>query len=561
MAIRESAMSRHLLGAVALILLLGSCKAPPPQSDAVAAAAATGPKLFDSFGDLHRDIGSKVPAAQQYFDQGLRMVYGFNHEAAGRAFAEAARLDPTCAACVWGQALVLGPNINLPMDPASAGNATALARRAAQLAAHATPADRALIEALQARYADPAPDHRKPLDLAYAEAMAKVVRDFPGDDDAATLYAEALMDLAPWAQWADGKPTEHTPRVLAELERVLARNPRHIGAMHYYIHATEASPTPERAIPYADALAALAPGSGHLVHMPAHTYIRVGRYHDATLTNFAATTADKAFLSFCHGSNGVYPLGYVPHNWHFASMTAGLTGSRTLALRAAEETAKRADHAAMGSPPLEFMQIFVATPLFAQVRFGQWDAVLAQAQPPAPLPFPTAIWHFARGMAYVRTGKQAEADRELEALRTIARDPALAKISFFDINHADAVLAVAVPLLQGELLRTQGKTSQAIAALREAVAAEDKLDYNEPADWPLPARWYLGAALLETGDARGAAEAYRQDLTTYPDNGWSLHGLAQAQRRLGDAAGAADSERRYRAAWQWADAPLTASRY
>lgn len=561
MAIRESAMSRHLLGAVALILLLGSCKAPPPQSDAVAAAAATGPKLFDSFGDLHRDIGSKVPAAQQYFDQGLRMVYGFNHEAAGRAFAEAARLDPTCAACVWGQALVLGPNINLPMDPASAGNATALARRAAQLAAHATPADRALIEALQARYADPAPDHRKPLDLAYAEAMAKVVRDFPGDDDAATLYAEALMDLAPWAQWADGKPTEHTPRVLAELERVLARNPRHIGAMHYYIHATEASPTPERAIPYADALAALAPGSGHLVHMPAHTYIRVGRYHDATLTNFAATTADKAFLSFCHGSNGVYPLGYVPHNWHFASMTAGLTGSRTLALRAAEETAKRADHAAMGSPPLEFMQIFVATPLFAQVRFGQWDAVLAQAQPPAPLPFPTAIWHFARGMAYVRTGKQAEADRELEALRTIARDPALAKISFFDINHADAVLAVAVPLLQGELLRAQGKPTQAIAALREAVAAEDKLNYNEPADWPLPARWYLGAALLETGDARGAAEAYRQDLTTYPDNGWSLHGLAQAQRRLGDAAGAADSERRYRAAWQWADAPLTASRY
>ena len=561
MAIRESAMSRHLLGAVALILLLGSCKAPPPQSDAVAAAAATGPKLFDSFGDLHRDIGSKVPAAQQYFDQGLRMVYGFNHEAAGRAFAEAARLDPTCAACVWGQALVLGPNINLPMDPASAGNATALARRAAQLAAHATPADRALIEALQARYADPAPDHRKPLDLAYAEAMAKVVRDFPGDDDAATLYAEALMDLAPWAQWADGKPTEHTPRVLAELERVLARNPRHIGAMHYYIHATEASPTPERAIPYADALAALAPGSGHLVHMPAHTYIRVGRYHDAPLPNFAATTTDKAYLSFCNSSNDVYTLGYVPHNWHFASMTAGLTGSRTLALRAAEETAKRADHAAMGSPPLEFMQIFVATPLFAQVRFGQWDAVLAQAQPPAPLPFPTAIWHFARGMAYVRTGKQAEADRELEALRTIARDPALAKMSFFDINHADAVLAVAVPLLQGELLRAQGKPTQAIAALREAVAAEDKLNYNEPADWPLPARWYLGAALLETGDARGAAEAYRQDLTTYPDNGWSLHGLAQAQRRLGDAAGAADSERRYRAAWQWADAPLTASRY
>ena len=425
MAIRESAMSRHLLGAAALLLLLGSCKAPPPQSDAVAAAAATGPKLFDSFGDLHRDIGSKVPAAQQYFDQGLRMVYGFNHEAAGRAFAEAARLDPTCAACVWGQALVLGPNINLPMDPASAGNATALARRAAQLAAHATPADRALIEALQARYADPAPDHRKPLDLAYAEAMAKVVRDFPGDDDAATLYAEALMDLAPWAQWADGKPTEHTPRVLAELERVLARNPRHIGAMHYYIHATEASPTPERAIPYADALAALAPGSGHLVHMPAHTYIRVGRYHDATLTNFAATTADKAFLSFCHGSNGVYPLGYVPHNWHFATMTAGLTGSR--------------------------------------------------------------------GMAHARSGRLEQAARDAEALHATATDPAIARTNF-GMNNAEAVLRIADSLLRGELLRARGRNTEALAALREA-------------------------------------------------------------------AGAADSERGYRDAWQWADAPLTASRY
>lgn len=554
-------MVRIAVGTFALVLLVAGCKAPPPQPNA-ATAAGNGPPLFDSFGDLHRDIGSKVPAAQRYFDQGLRLAYGFNHEAAGRSFAEAARLDPACAICVWGQALVLGPNINLPMDPSLAKEAAALAKRALALAANARPADRALIEALALRYADPAPDDRKPLDAAYAEAMADVAARFPGDDDAATLYAEALMDLTPWSYWtAEGQQTEHTPRILGELERVLARNPRHIGAMHYYIHATEASPAPERAIPYADALATLAPGSGHLVHMPAHTYIRVGRYNDATLTNFAATTADATFLSFCHGSNGVYPLGYVPHNWHFASMTAGLTGSRTLALRAAEETAKRADHAAMGAPPLEFMQVFVSAPLFTQVRFGQWDAILAQAQPPAPLPFPTAIWHFARGMALLRTGKAAEAQRELDALRAVARDPALSKVSFFDINHADGVLAVAVPLLKGELLRARGASAPAIAALREAVAAEDRLNYNEPADWPLPTRWYLGAALLEAGDARAAAEAYRQDLKTYPDNGWSLRGLAQAQRKLGDAAGAADSERRYRDAWRWADAPLVASRY
>jgi tetratricopeptide (TPR) repeat protein len=553
-------MLRHAIGAFVLVLLLGACKAPSPQANA--APAATGPKLFDTFGHLHRDIGSKVPAAQRYFDQGLRMAYGFNHEAAGLSFAEAARLDPDCAICVWGQALVLGPNINLPMDPATAKDATALVQRALRLAAHATPADRALIEALQVRYADPAPEDRKPLDRAYADAMAGVVRDFSGDDDAATLYAEALMDLTPWAYWtAEGQQTEFTPRILGELERVLARSPRHIGAMHYYIHATEAAPAPERALPYADALAALAPGSGHLVHMPAHTYIRVGRYHDATLSNFAAATADKAFLSFCHGTNGVYPLGYVPHNWHFATMTTGLTGSRTLALQAAEQTAQRADRQRMGAPPLEFMQLFVATPLLTQVRFGEWDAILAQAESPSTLPFPTAAWRFARGMARVRTGDLAQARVELDALRAIARDPALAQVSFFDINHADAVLAVAVPLLQGELLRTQGRGREGIAALRAAVAVEDRLNYNEPADWPLPTRWYLGAALLESGDMRGAADAYRQDLKTYPENGWSLHGLAQAQRRLGDAAGAADSERRYRDAWQWADAPLLASRY
>lgn len=547
---------------VALFLpLLAACGSSPTPADQAAAAAAATP-LLDGFGELHRDIGSKVPAAQRYFDQGLRMAYGFNHEAAGRAFAEAARLDPRCAICLWGRALVLGPNINLPMDPASAKDATALARRALALSADATPADRALIQALQLRYADPAPEDRKPLDQAYADAMAKVVREFPGDDDAAALYAEALMDLTPWNYWtATGQASGDTPRILSTLETVLARNPRHIGAMHYYIHATEASPTPGRALPYADALAALAPGSGHLVHMPAHTYIRVGRYHDATLTNFAATTADKAFLAFCRGSNGIYPLGYVPHNWHFATMTAGLTGSRALALEAARQTALRVDRGAMGAPPLEAMQLFLVAPLFTQVRFGDWDAILAQAEPPAALPFPTAIWHFARGMAHVRRHQPEQAREDLAALHALALDPAMAKVSFLDINHADGLARVADALLRGELLRATGKPRAAIAALREAVAAEDALNYDEPADWPLPTRWYLGAALLEAGDAKGAANAYRQDLKTYPDNGWSLRGLAQAQRKLGDDAGAEDSERRYQAAWQWADAPLAASRH
>lgn len=558
-------MIHRSLSAILAAILLASCESAPTSADHVAAApapVAAAVPLFDNFGELHRDIGSKVPAAQRYFDQGLRMAYGFNHEAAGRAFAEAARLDPDCAVCLWGQALVLGPNINLSMQADAVAPAAALAKQALARAGNARPADRALIEALALRYADPAPEDRKPLDVAYADAMAKVLHDFPDDDDAATLYAEALMDLTPWAYWtSEGQQTEHTPRILGALERVLARNPRHIGAIHYYIHATEASPDPQRAEHYADTLAALAPGSGHLVHMPAHTYIRLGRYHDATLINFAASTADKDFLAVCRGSNGVYPLGYVPHNWHFATLTAGMTGSRTLALQAAEQTARRADRATMGEPPMQFMQQFVVTTLFTQVRFGDWDAILADTAATQELPYPAAIRHFARGMAHLRKGAQAKAAREVDALHAIARDPAMAKVSFSDINRADAVLKVADALLRGELLRAQGNPRQSLAALREAVAAEDALTYNEPADWPLPVRPYLGAALLETGDAKGAAEAFQRDLQTYPDNGWSLFGLAQAQQKLGQVDAARETSRRQATAWQWADAPLTAARY
>jgi tetratricopeptide (TPR) repeat protein len=549
---------RPLLQVIAatIITLLVACEATTPRQAAPASTVA----LFDTFGELHRDIGTRVPAAQRYFDQGLRLAYGFNHEAAGRAFAEAARLDPQCAICLWGQALVLGPNINLPMTAEAAAPAASLMQRARALATHATPRDRALIEALQLRYANPAPDDRKPLDVAYAKAMAGVVQRYPDDDDAATLYAEALMDLSPWAYWtADGAPAEHTETIVSMLERVLARNPDHIGAAHYYIHAVEASKTPQRAEPYADRLAALAPGSGHLVHMPAHIYIRTGRYHDATLTNFAATTADKAFLAVCHGSNGIYPLGYVPHNWHFATMTASLHGSRTLALEAAEQTARRVDHAQLET--LNGMQAFLVAPLFTQLRFGQWDAVLAQDESPSALPYPTAIWHFARGVAQTRKGDAAAAERELRALHKIAKDPAMAALVLQGINRADHLLAVAEAMLRGELALSRGYRKEGISALREAVAAEDRLNYDEPADWMLPVRPYLAAALLDAGRAQDAASIYTEDLHTYPENGWSLFGLAQAQRKLGQDAMAADSERRFRAAWQWADTELRSSRF
>ncbi len=548
-------MARVLL-ALFIVLALATCKAPESRKT----AAAAPPPLFDNFGDLHRDIGSKVPEAQRYFDQGLRLAYGFNHEAAGRAFAEAARLDPDCAMCLWGQALVLGPNINMPMPPEAAQPAARLAAEAHLLAdAARNPADRALIEALAKRYSDSPQADRKTLDKDYADAMADVVRRFPNDDDATTLYAEALMDLSPWVYWdAAGKPIGQTKTLVAALERVLKRNPKHIGAMHYYIHAVEASRTPQRAEPYADALAELAPGSGHLVHMPAHIYIRTGRYHDATLTNFSATTADAAFLAVCGGTNGMYPLGYVPHNWHFATMTASLHGSRELALNAAAQTAQRADMKQLEA--LSFMQQFLVTPLLTQVRFGEWKEILAQASPPAELPYPRGIWHFARGMAYVRGGEKQQAQEELDALQKIAADPAMKEVLLGANNHADAVLAVAAPLLQGELAMLKGQRKTGIARLRDAAKAEDALAYNEPADWPLPVRPYLGAALLDAGRAGEARTAYQQDLVTYPKNGWSLYGLAKAQRKLGDVKSAKQNERRYKDAWQWADTPLTASR-
>ena len=548
-------MARVLL-ALFIVVALTTCQAPESRN----AAAVTPPPLFDNFGELHRDIGSKVPAAQRYFDQGLRLAFGFNHEAAGRAFAEAARLDPDCAMCLWGQALVLGPNINMPMPPEAAAPAARLAAEAHLMAdAARNPADRALIEALAKRYAESPTADRKALDEAYAAAMADVVRRFPDDDDAATLYAEALMDLSPWVYWdAAGKPTGQTKTIVATLERVLKRNPEHIGAMHYYIHAVEASRTPQRAEPYADALAELAPGSGHLVHMPAHIYIRTGRYHDATLTNFSATTADAAFLAVCGGSNGMYPLGYVPHNWHFATMTASLHGSRELALNAAEQTAQRADKKQLET--LTFMQQYLVMPLLTQVRFGQWKEILAQAEPPADLPYPRGIWHFARGMAYARGGEKQQAQQELEALQKIAADPAMKDVLLGANNHADKVLAVAAPLLQGELALAKGQRKTGIARLRDAAKAEDALAYNEPADWPLPVRPYLGAALLDAGRASEAAKVYAQDLNTYPKNGWSLYGLARAQRKMGDAKSAKQNERRYKDAWQWSDTPLTASR-
>ena len=548
--------------AVFASLLLAAC-APSTVHQPTAAGVATepdAPYLFDTLGDFSRPGVSADAQAQRWFDQGLILAYAFNHDAAGRAFAEAAKLDPGCALCIWGQALVLGPNINLPMLPDAFEPAYTLAQQALAMAEGARPVELAMIQALAKRYAWPAPEDRTPLDRAYAEAMAQVVRDYPDDLDAATMYAEALMDLVPWAYWSrEGEASAYTAEILATLESVLARNPDHIGAIHYYIHATEAGPAPEKAEPHADRLVALAPGAGHLVHMPAHTYMRIGRYHDASLVNLKATDADAAFMGYCRGSSGVYPLGYIPHNWHFLSTSAGLQGASGIAMRAARQTAARTDGEMLDALP--FMQHFLVTPLFSEVRFGRWDSILARTAAPAEQTFPRVIWHYARGRAHVARGDVEAAAAELATLQKLAADPTLATTLVSDLNDAAAVVAVAEASLRGMVARGAGDLDAASAALAEAVRLEDLLNYYEPPDWPLPNRHLLGAVLLESGDASGAEVVYRADLKVFPKNGWSLYGLAQAlaaQNRDDEAEQTSDA---FAQAWAQADVKLTASHF
>jgi len=558
--------------ALSLTVFLAACTpepAAPPAAEvpavvaeapaAIPAAAPAGPHRFDTLGALHRPISSKNPDAQAWFDQGLRMAYGFNHQAAGQAFAEAVKADPDCAICWWGQALVLGPNINVPMVPEAAAPAWDAAQKALALRDKASPVEQMLIDAVVARYAQTAPEDRAPLDRAYADAMKAAVEQFPDDADVQVMYAESLMDLMPWAYWtANGQASPETPALLTALETALKLNPDHIGAIHYYIHATEASPDPKRAEPHADRLAALAPGAGHLVHMPAHTYLRLGRYHDAVLINLKATDADATFLSFCKGSNGVYPLGYVPHNWHFIVAAAGYEGNGAMTLRAAQQTAQRADMTMLET--LTMMQQFIVAPLMAQARFGRWDEILATQEPPAALPYPTAIWHFARGRAYAAKGELDAARKELAAYEVAAADPRNETNVLWGINYAPAVLKVGGPFLAGEIAAAAGDHAAAIPLLTEAVAAEDALNYNEPADWLLPTRHSLGVVLLAAGKAAEAEAVYRKDLELHPHNGWALIGLSQALAAQGKTAEATEAKARFDQAWANADLKIEASR-
>jgi tetratricopeptide (TPR) repeat protein len=544
-----------------LVVLAGAAVAAAGQVPAPAAKApAAAPAAEPLFGNLpyHRPVTTSSPEAQRYFDQGLNLLYGFNHDEAIRSFAAATRLDPDCAMAWWGIAYANGIHINNPiLDPDHATAAWQAVEKAVALAAKASPVEKALIAALAQRYsADPAAP-RPPLDEAYARAMREVWHRFPEDADAGALYAESMMDLRPWRLWThDQKPEPGTKEIVATLEAVLAKHPNHPGANHFYIHTMEPSAHPEKALPAAEKIAGLVPGAGHLVHMPAHIYIRVGRYEDAAEANRRAIAVDRDYERRA-GEQGLY-LMYVAHNYQFLSVATMMEGRSAESIQAARDMAAQVPAgAAEAMAPM--VDGYLALPTLVLARFGRWQELLAEPEPPPYLPLDRAVRHFVRGLALAATGKFEGAEAESKAL-----DAALAATpeeATWAVNSARQVLVVASALLAGELVARRGDPAAAVPLFEEAVRREDLLVYDEPPDWLLPARLALGAALLDAGRPAEAEAAYRAELAIYPEDGWSLFGLARALKQQEKTAEATAVERRFQAAWQRADVTLTASRF
>jgi tetratricopeptide (TPR) repeat protein len=525
--------------------------APAVRAEAPAKAGTV--PLFDNLGTHHHPIKTRSKAAQQYFDQGLRLAYGFNHDEAERAFREAARLDPTAAMPWWGVALVPGPNYNLPMDAARNAQVLDALAKARARAKKTDARERAYVEALAARYsADPKAD-RAALDRAYATAMAALSRRYPDDLDAATLYAESLMNLRPWKLWnPDGTPAPETSEILSVLESVLKREPNHPGANHYYIHATEASNDPGRALPSAERLKTLVPGAGHLVHMPAHTFIRTGDYLGAAEANAVAARVDEAYMKRA-GSQGVYPLMYYNHNLHFLAIAAAMAGQSAVAREPAARVAQAAAPLVKEMPMAEFL---VPTPYYVAARFQRWDEALAfpEPQPAADLTATRALRHWVRGVALAARGDVAGAEGERRSFQAL-REKVPADAAF-NINATRGVLDVADAVLEGRIASARGDVEAALAAFRKGVAAEETLTYDEPPAWYYPVRESLGGELLRRGRAAEAEAVFREDLRRNPRNGRSLFGLWKSLEAQGRAADAATVRGEFEQAWKAADVTL-----
>ena len=507
---------------------------------------------MSGIGSLHHPVSTTHAEAQKFFDQGLSFVYAFNHDEAIRSFKRAAELDPQLAMAYWGIALALGPNINLDVDPEREKAAYEAVQKALSLAAGASENERAFIDALVRRYSnDPKADLKK-LAVDYKNAMGDLVKRYPDDLDAATLYAESAMNLRPWKFWtADGKPAEGTEEIVATLESVLRRDPNHIGAIHYYIHAVEASSHPERALAYAPKLPALVPAAGHLVHMPAHIYERTGDYEAAALSNKEAAKADEAYIQ-ASGVKGIYPLMYYSHNLHFLAIASATAGRFADAMTAAKQLEAHVRPHIKEMPMLEgFMTV---SPLIL-VQFNRWDDIEKLPQPDAAMVATTAVWHFARGMAFDAKGRTADAGREYALL--VEAENKVAVDASFGLNDARTILKIAENVLGSRVVRmTKNDTRPAIELLRKAVGIEDSLAYDEPPAWFLPTRQLLGGTLLFSGDCAGAEDVFRADLQHNRRNGRSLFGLMQSLKAQKKDYAAALVQREFESAWKNADTTL-----
>jgi len=561
---------RSLVLSCAALLVLSACRNAGPVADIETEPAVSPPQmamvgahLLEGLGNYHFPVTSKHPEVQRWFDQGLMLTFGFNHDAAERSFLKATELDPECAMCWWGASLVLGPHVNAAMDPQDNADAWTRLQRAQRLAPQASERERAFIEALAARYAQDPPGNRRALDEAYAEATRKLMQQRPDDLDAAVFHAEALMDLQPWDYYdAQLRPKGNTAEIVSTLESVVARDPDHVGALHLYVHAVEASSAPERGAAAADRLRTLVPGSGHLVHMPAHIYARVGRWHDAVVANLRAIEADDAYLALCRGNTqGVYPLGYVPHNSHFLWFASSMEGSSATAQAAARTTAERTRlPELMRKEGFAGLQHYWMTPWFERVRFGRWGEIVNAPNPAPDLPYVTTIWHYAQGMAAVRQKRLDDAQMHLDAMRPLAADPKMDKLMVWDRYPLAYSARIAERMVTAELAAARGQHAAAVVALQEAVKIEDGIPYDEPPGWHAPVRHTLGAVLLDAGRAADAERVYREELRRNPGNGWSLFGLAQSLRAQHKDAEAARVQNAFASAWRNADVRLASSR-
>lgn len=512
---------------------------------------------FEGLDGIDFRITTKNPEAQQYFNQGMMLAYGFNHAEAARSFYEAIRLDSTCAMCYWGYAYVLGPNYNAGMEPGNFERAYASVKKAESLKANVTPLEKELIHAMVQRYAENPPEDRSPLDLSYSNAMKKVYEKYPDVADVGVLYAESLMDLHPWDLYEKKtkEPKAWTPEIVKVLENLIEMDPDHPGAHHFYIHAIEASATPERGLASARLLETLVPGAGHLVHMPSHIYINTGDYHLGTLSNKSAVRVDGEYVTACH-AQGSYPLALFPHNYHFLAATATLEGNSADAWMAAKKIREKTSEDIMLEPDWGTLQHYHSIPFYIAVKFAMWDTILALPVPAEELIYPRAVSHYARGMALLGKQDVAGSEKELAALRKLAADSMLHSITIWEINTTHDLMQIAVNVLAGEISAQKKQYDEAVRLLNAAIAIEDMLNYNEPPDWFFSVRHNLGKALLKSGRFAEAEIVYKEDLLTWKKNGWALYGLHKALLKQGKTGEAVEVLQQFDNAWQYADYKL-----